>query len=266
MLRPSSLIALLVLLVFSACATSPLGRRQLKLVSDQQLAQVGAQAFAQLSAQTPKSRDPVTNQYVRCVANAVTGALDGPAADTRWEVQVFEDPTPNAFALPGGKIGVHTGILEVAENQDQLATVIAHEVAHVIAGHANERMSTEMATQAALTAASVAIDSSSPVQRQGLALLGLGAQVGVILPYSRTHETEADLYGLDLMSKAGFDPRQSVPLWQNMRAAGGQKPPEFLSTHPADATRIQALQARVAQDLPVMEAARAAGRNPECGR
>lgn len=259
-----TLLALLGLLVIADCATSPLGRRQLKLVSDEQLAQTGAQAFAQLSAQTPKSRDPQTNHYVKCVANAVTGALDGQWADSTWEVQVFEDPTPNAFALPGGKIGVHTGILEVAENQDQLATVLAHEVAHVIAGHSNERMSTEMATNVALTAASAAINTGDPVQRQGLALLGLGAQVGVILPYSRTHETEADLYGLDLMSKAGFDPRQSVPLWENMRAAGGQKPPEFLSTHPADATRIQNLSARVAQDLPVMEAARASGRNPKC--
>jgi predicted Zn-dependent protease len=264
MARWPSLLALLALLALADCATSPLGRRQLKLVSDQQMAQMGAQAFAQLSAQTPKSRNPTTNQYVRCVANAVTGALDGPWADTPWEVVVFEDDTPNAFALPGGKIGVHTGILEVAQNQDQLATVIAHEVAHVIAGHSNERMSTEMATSAALTAASVAINTGDPVQRQGLALLGLGAQVGVILPYSRTHETEADLYGLDLMAKAGFDPRQSVPLWQNMRAAGGQKPPEFLSTHPADTTRIQNLQARVAQDLPLMEAAHAAGRNPHC--
>jgi len=265
MVRPSSLLVLLGLLVLSACATSPLGRRQLKLVSDQQMAQIGSQAFAQLSAQTPKSRNPSTNEYVRCVASAVTGALEGPWADTPWEVQVFEDPTPNAFALPGGKIGVHTGILEVAENQDQLATVIAHEVAHVVAGHSNERMSTEMATQAALTAASAAINTGDPLQRQGLALLGLGAQVGVILPYSRTHETEADLYGLDLMAKAGFDPRQSVPLWENMRAAGGQKPPQFLSTHPADRTRIQNLQARVAQDIPLMQAAHAAGRKPRCG-
>jgi predicted Zn-dependent protease len=177
---------------------------------------------------------------------------------------VFEDDTANAFALPGGKIGVHTGLLEVAKTQDQLAAVLGHEVSHVLAGHSNERVSAEFAAQAGMAALQAVADASNPMHGRALALLGTGAQVGILLPYSRAHESEADLMGLDLMARAGFDPRQSIALWRNMASAGGGQPPEFLSTHPSHQTRIRDLEARIPQALPLQEQARARGRRPAC--
>jgi predicted Zn-dependent protease len=183
-------------------------------------------------------------------------------------VRVFEDETANAVALPGKKIGVHTGLLAVAKNQDQLATVLAHEVAHVVARHSAERVSDQIAIQGGAQLAGAVIgaagDPSSPLHGIALGALGLGAQ-GVVLKFSRTHESEADKLGLDLMARAGFDPRESVPLWQNMEAAAkGARPPEFLSTHPSPATRIRDLQQRIPQTLPVAEQAWAGGRKPRC--
>ena len=150
--------------------------------------------------------------------------------------------------------------LAVAENQHQLATVLGHEVAHVIARHSNERVSNQYAAQTGLQLAG-AITRGSP---ELMGLLGVGAQVGVLLPFSRTQESEADKLGLDLMARAGFDPRQSVPLWQNMARSGGAGQPEFLSTHPSHGTRIQELSARIPQVMPTYESARAAGWRPAC--
>ena len=202
---------------------------------------------------------------MRCVALAITGALSGEDARYAWEVRVFEEPSANAFALPGGRIGVHTGLLQVAQGQDQLATVLGHEVSHVLAGHANERVSTQQLTAVGLSLAQVAADPTNPLHGQLLGALGMGAQVGIVLPYSRIHESEADLHGLDLMAQAGFDPRESVPLWQNMGAGGGERPPEFLSTHPSPDTRIDDLRERIPAAIAVRERARAAGRRPSCG-
>jgi predicted Zn-dependent protease len=255
---------LLALALLVACVTSPLGRRQLKLMPEDQMTEMGLTAYDQISKETPASTDRALNAYVVCVANAITGALADGDAPLAWEARVFDVDAPNAFALPGGKIGVNRGLLSVAKNQDQLATVIGHEVAHVIAGHSNERISAQYATQGALAVASAVTDPANPTHQQAIALLGAGAQVGVLLPYGRTHESEADLLGLDLMSRAGFDPRQSVELWRNMAAAGGQQPPEFLSTHPSHNTRIEKLEARIPQDLPVYQEARRSGRAPRC--
>jgi len=247
-----------------ACATSPLGRTQLVLVSQQEMDQMGVTAFAQYKEQLPQSTSTATSRYVVCVADDITSALEGDDARYEWEVVVFEDPTANAFALPGGKIGVHTGLLQVAENQDQLATVIGHEVAHVLAGHGAERVSAEIAKNAGLQAAAAVANPESTSHSLMLGALGLGVQGGV-LAYSRTHESEADLYGLDLMANAGFDPRQSVDLWQNMaKASSGQRPPEFLSTHPSPETRIEDLSERVPEAMQRRERARAAGRKPSC--
>jgi predicted Zn-dependent protease len=180
--------------------------------------------------------------------------------------------------LPGAKIGVHTGLLEVATNQDQLAVVIGHEVAHVLAQHSNERVSTGMATQLGLIAAQEALSAGVSFQssQQAMALLGLGAQVGIVLPYSRTQESEADLLGLDLIARAGFDPAASVALWRNMarhaeaqrRKAGSSSdaPPEFLSTHPSHGTRISNLQQRIPKATKLRDEARAHGRRPNCQR
>lgn len=254
---------LIVASVLFGCAVSPLGRRQLAFFPDAQLAEMGVSAFSQLKSKTPISKSASTTAYVKCVSNAVTAVLTpGESPVRNWEVAVFESKDANAFALPGGKIGVYTGLLEVARNQDQLATVIGHEVAHVLARHSNERVSTAYTAQTALTL----INASGAASGELMALLGVGAQVGVLLPFSRTQETEADLLGLDLMARAGFDPRQSVALWQNMsarRSAG--RPPQFLSTHPSDATRIGKLNARLPRASSLYDTARASGRRPRCG-
>ncbi len=256
------LAGLLLLLV--GCATSPLGRSQLMLVDDAQMDQMGAQAFEQLKSEGKLSTDSRKNAYVTCVSRAITNQLPAEFQGS-WEVRVFDDDTANAFALPGQKIGVHIGLLKVAKNQDQLATVIGHEVAHVLAKHGAERVSSQMVAQGILSGASLALDPSSSTSGLILQGLGLGAG-GVTMAYGRSHESEADLYGLDLMAKAGFDPRQSIPLWENMAAAaGGDRAPEFLSTHPHPETRIADLQKRMGQVLPLMEQARAAGRRPRCG-
>ncbi len=228
-----------------SCATSPEGRKQLQLLPDSQVDAMGVQSFEQLKQQTPITEDKNIQQYVLCVANKIIPQVAQNPDPKQWEVVVFEDDQANAFALPGYKIGVYTGLLKYAKNQDQLAAVMGHEVAHVIAKHGNERVSNQLATEAGLSIATVLLggtqDENSTLILAGL---GLGAQYGIILPFSRSHESEADLIGLDLMAKAGFDPAESVTLWQNMSQAGNS-PPEFMSTHPSSDTRIKQLRERI---------------------
>lgn len=259
-----TLISLTAALVLAACATSPTGRTQLQFFPEDQLSQMGVAAYQQMLQQQQVASDPAVTRYVSCVARAVTEQLpDGQQPE--WEVTVFKDPTANAFALPGGKIGVNTGLLDVAKTQSQLAAVIGHEVAHVVAQHANERISTAYATNAGLQLVQ-AIAGARGVESQNLmALLGLGAQVGVLLPFGRTQESEADVVGLEMIARAGFDPRESIDLWQNMAGAGGGQPPEFLSTHPAHGTRIEDLRKAMPEAMKVYEQARAAGQRPNCG-
>ena len=178
--------------------------------------------------------------------------MEAPPGFDSWEVVVFDSDQVNAFALPGGKIGVYTGLLKVAVTQDQLATVIGHEIAHVLADHSNERLSQSQIANAGLQLTNIALGSSEYAQYRGatMAALGLGVQYGVLMPYGRTQESEADIVGLELMAKSGFDPNQSVDLWKNMaKASGGAQPPELLSTHPSHGTRIQDLSAKI-QTLP----------------
>jgi predicted Zn-dependent protease len=245
-------------IVAAGCTTSPLGRRQLHLMSGEQVSTMGVSAFQEIKKGTPQAKDGNQTRYVRCVAAAITGQAKTPDAPRQWEVVVFETAEPNAFALPGGKIGVNTGILKVAKNQDQLATVLGHEVAHVLAEHANERVSQQIVAGTLMEAAGQVMDPTV------VAALGMGAQIGVLLPFSRTQESEADLLGLDLMASAGFDPRESTKFWQNMEQAGSGKSPEFLSTHPSDQTRSNALHNRVPQEMPLYESAVATGRRPKC--
>ncbi|MEE9607893.1 MAG: M48 family metallopeptidase [Myxococcota bacterium] len=247
-----------------ACVTSPLGRTQLRIFPETQMAEMGVAAYDKLKTETPRSRDLRAIGTVRCVADALTAELSGPAARIDWEVTVFADPAANAFALPGGKIGVFTGLLSVARSQDQLATVMGHEVSHVVAGHANERVSTAYATQTGLDYIATLSGKSSPAQKQLIAILGAGAQFGIVLPFSRAQEREADLLGLDLMAKAGFDPEQSIQLWRNMAQAGGAQPPEFLSTHPSHHTRIDELASRMPHARALQDQARAQGKRPNC--
>jgi predicted Zn-dependent protease len=248
-----------------ACATSPMGRSQLVLFPADEMDRMGVTAYDKLKQEMKTSDDAALARYVRCVSDAVTAQVKGPYAGRRWEVTVFEEPTPNAFALPGGKIGVHSGLMKVARNQDQLAAVLGHEVGHVLANHGNERVSTEFVAQTGLSALQVLAGAPSPAQQQLFGLLGVGAQVGVLLPFSRTQEAEADQIGLDLMADSGFDPHESVTLWQNMTALGGAEPTEILSTHPTNAARMDALRARMPQAVARYDAARAQGRHPSCG-
>jgi predicted Zn-dependent protease len=155
-------------------------------------------------------------------------------------------------------------MLEVAQNQHQLAAVVAHEVAHVIARHSNERVSTNFVTQTGLQLAQVAAGGNSPARQELFGLLGVGAQFGVLLPFGRAQESEADLVGLDYMARAGFDPRESVRLWENMAKVGGAKPPEFLSTHPSGDRRMRDLNARMRDAMSLSVQARSSGRNPDC--
>ncbi|WP_372716473.1 M48 family metallopeptidase [Immundisolibacter sp.] len=253
---------LLSLTLLTACATSPLGRSQLQLFSDTDLSQMGLAAYDDIRKKEPRDNDPAANAYVRCVANAITAVL--PSGGEAWEVTLFRDDSANAFALPGGKIGVNSGLLKVAGNPSQLATVIGHEVAHVLARHSGERLSNQAAVDTGLQAAQAISGGMTPAKQQLMGLLGVGAQVGVLLPFSRTQESEADLLGLDLMARAGFDPRQSVNLWQNMERASGGGPPAFLSTHPSPGGRIAALQNRIPQALELYQQAQASSRKPAC--
>lgn len=256
--------------VMVGCATSPTGRRQIMLQSAPEMSQMGAAAFAELQANTPRSTNTAQTNLVRCVANAITNVLTlqelQSVAVSRWEVELFEDDSANAFALPGGKMGVNTGLLRVADNQSQLATVLGHEVAHVLAQHGNERMSQTTLAQVGMNVASVIAGADTPAKQEALAALGVPLlQYGVLMPFGRGQESEADEIGLYLMARAGFDPRESVPLWQNMgRNSAGQAPPEFMSTHPSHTTRIAELNAAMPKALELSRQAQAQGRRPNC--
>ena len=256
---------LLIGSLVAGCATSPTGRSQLQFFPEAQMRSMGVDAFEQMKAEQATIDDGALVAYVDCVAGAIVPHVPEGYGDNGWEVAIFDDEAVNAFALPGGKMGVYTGLLEVAETPDQLATVIGHEIAHVMAEHANERMSTQFATTLGLGALQVAA-GDDPQRQELMAVLGLGAQVGIILPFSRLHESEADAIGLNLMARAGFDPRESVALWRNMARAGGAAPPEFLSTHPSRDTRIEDLQKAMPRAMYFYEQAREAGRVPGCER
>ena len=246
-----------------ACATSPTGRRQLTLFSERDMSQLGHQSFEQMKKEQNVSQEAEINAYVECVTKALTTGL-APEWQEGWEVVVFEDDSANAFALPGRKIGVHTGLLEVAKTPDQLATVLGHELSHVQAQHGNERMSQQVAAQIGLTVAAASTDSDTAAGRATLAALGLGTQFGVLLPFSRTHESEADLLGLEIMARSGFDPQESVVLWQNMAQQGGGQPPEWMSSHPSHRSRINDLTKALPTAQILREAALDEGKRPDC--
>ncbi|MCM2129888.1 M48 family metallopeptidase [Larsenimonas rhizosphaerae] len=252
----------LVVMGLAGCTTSPLGRSQLSLFSADKLDQMGQQSFETYQKKLPEVQGR-TRQYVECVADAITEQVNSKDAPKKWNLAVFKSDQANAFALPGGYIGVYSGLLNVAENQDQLAAVLGHEVSHVLAHHANERVSTQSITQSGLSVVQAVAGQGG---EQLATLLGAGAQYGVLLPFSRKQESEADLLGLDLMAKAGFNPQASIALWNNMKASGGQQPPEWMSTHPGNDHRIQDLQGRMASAQALYQQAKKAGRTPNCNR
>ena len=239
----------------AGCETNPYtGRSQLLMTSVDQEMQMGAQAYGQVKndpkmhqSQDPREVEPVRRVAARIIEAAKRSKYAEMANQFQWEVTVIkDDKTMNAFALPGGKIAVYTGIFPVAKTEAGLAAVLGHEVTHALARHGAERMSQGQLTNAALqvlgTAAGAA-GGNAMLGQAAMAALGAGAQVGVLLPFSRKHESEADYIGILLAADAGYDPRESVHLWERMeQMSGGGGPAEFLSTHPGHETRIEQLK------------------------
>ncbi len=244
--RPRARASVLLIVAASllGCAyNETLGRNQLLFVSQGQMAQLANSAWADLKKKEQITNDPKYVTRVQRVADRVIRAGgDNPA---EWEVRVFKSDQLNAFALPGKKIGIYTGIIDIMDNDDQLAAVIGHEKAHVDFNHSGERYSQTAAAQTGLGVAGAAVGGSQ-AGNSALQALGLGAQVGLLLPFSRKHELEADKFGVRYMHRAGYDANEAIKFWQKMAAQKSGSPPEFLSTHPADATRIAALQREIA--------------------
>lgn len=249
-------IRLTVLLLSLLTSTSVLAA-DLALLPDKFVDSMGADAYEQIKQQTPISKNRAATAHVQCVASALTREVGGD-----WEVNLFASPEVNAFALPGGKIGVNEGLLEVTKNQDQLAAVIGHEIGHVQAEHPNQRITTSLISDLGLRA--LASFTGIGDSQIGMAALGLGTQYGVLLPFSRSQEEDADLLGLEYMARAGFNPDQAAALWRNMRAAGGSSPPEFLSTHPSASSRIEDLQQQAPRYRDTYQQARRVGKRPSC--
>ncbi len=230
----------------SGCATNPVtGRSQLMLVSEGQLAQLSASAWSDVKAETPVSNDRALNNQLTRVGGRISTAAN--RTNEKWEYAVFDTDDKNAFVMPGGKVGFYRGIMEFSENDDQIAAIMGHETGHVSARHAAERYSQQMAAGAGMGLASVALSQSdSKYNGEIAAILGLGVQFGILLPFSRKHELEADKIGVDYMHKAGYDVHQSVRLWERMAAeSGGSRQPELLSTHPSPETRVRVLDAYI---------------------
>lgn len=234
----------------AACATAPITQRsQFILVSPAYEAQLGAQAFEAVGKKGKRSHDPAANAVVERIGRRIAAAS---GIQANWEFAVFEDDKMvNAFALPGGKVGVYTGIFPVAETEAGLAAVLAHEVGHVIARHGAERLSQGLLLQLGAAAIQIGMGGNDPVVTRGvLQAYGLGATVGVMLPWGRTQESEADRIGLVLMAEAGYDPHAALSLWERMEKRDGkQRAPEFLSTHPGPGQRAQNIRAWLPEAL-----------------
>ena len=240
--------AALVFLVV-ACSTVPVtGRHELNLVSESQETQLGLSSFEEVKTNTPISRDPAANGTVNQVGRRIAQVAGKDLPNAQWEFVVFENKEANAFCLPGGKVGVYTGILPITQTDAGLATVLGHEIGHAVAHHGASRMSQAMITQGLGEAAGSYVGSTHYAQYQStfMSLYGLGAKVGVELPYSREQESEADHIGLVYMARAGYDPKEAVAFWQRFsqfnNQQGGSSTPTFMRDHPVDAVRIKQLQ------------------------
>ncbi|MEJ2476845.1 MAG: M48 family metallopeptidase [Desulfobacterales bacterium] len=243
------------------CAQVPItGRRSLHLVPESELLTLSLQQYNEVLQKSKLSTDNQKVAMVRRVGNRVAKAAESFLAETghkdlikdfQWQFNLIEDDeTANAWVMPGGKAAVYTGILPFTQDETGLAVVLGHEVGHALANHGNERMSQELLANMGGMALSVAL-SSQPQMTQELAMaaFGAGASIGVLLPYSRLQESEADHIGLILMARAGYDPREALPFWQRMNASPGSRPPELLSTHPAPETRIANIQALIPEAM-----------------
>jgi predicted Zn-dependent protease len=256
---------MLLLFYVVACAEVPIThRKSLRLVPESELLTMSLQQYSEVLNKSKLSTDQQKVQLVRDVGFKIAKAAEAFLAEVgqsaniknyQWDFNLIEDDkTVNAWVMPGGKAAVYTGILPYTQNETGLAVVLGHEVGHALADHGNERMSDALVAQMGGMALSVAL-SSRPQQTQQLfaTVYGVGANVGFLLPYSRLHESEADRIGLTLMARAGYDPREAIPFWQRMSKQEGQRPPQFLSTHPAPETRIADIKKYLPEALPYFE-------------
>jgi len=244
---------LLGAVLLSGCTTVPVtGRRELNFVSSEQEVQLGLSSFDQLKKELPINHDPAINSLVQRVGRRLADVASNDLPNAKWEFVVFDSKEANAFCLPGGKVGVYTGILPITQNDAGLATVLGHEIGHAVAHHGASRMSHAIVAQGLGEAAGAAIGSSSYAQYQNLfmSVYGIGSKVGFELPYDRQQESEADHIGLIYMARAGYDPREAIAFWKrfaayNQQQGGGRNSllSRFLSTHPVDEQRIKQLQA-----------------------
>jgi predicted Zn-dependent protease len=235
-------------LLLSGCSENPAtGRRQLTLVSEAQLAGLGEAAWRDALSSLPRSGDPALLRRLEDIGGRVIEAAG--RAGEAWEFAVFDVDEVNAFVLPGGKVGFYRGLLDFARGDGEVAAVMGHEVGHVQARHAVERLSQQAAVELGVSLAASALSENYGANADEIAgALGMGLMYGVVLPYSRRHELEADALGLDLMEKAKFDPAEAVAFWERMVAetASSGRGAEWLSTHPADDRRLAALRAQIA--------------------
>lgn len=254
-MRIRLILALLAVSVLVAsCATVPItGRRQLSLIPESQMLSMSYKEYDSFLESNKVSDDATATAMVKRVGGRIQGAVEtyfagqgqsGRLADYKWEFNLIKGDDVNAWCMPGGKVVVYTGLLPVAKDEAGLAVVVGHEVAHAIADHGGERMSQQMVAQLGGTALDVAMKNKPEQTRQlWMTAYGAGAQFGALLPFSRQQESEADRLGLIFMAMAGYDPQTAVGFWTRMASAsGGAKPPEFMSTHPSDETRIANLR------------------------
>ncbi len=250
------LFSLLAVLLTACSSVLLTGRKQLLLVSDSEILSMSAQSYKEFIDSVPASKDVANTQLVNKVGKNISGAvesylknngLESEIASLSWEFNLVKDTVVNAFCMPGGKVVVFEGILPITQNETGMAVVMGHEIAHAIAKHSNERLSQQMLLQYGAALTDVLLANKSEITRVGInTLYGIGAQVGVMLPYSRKHEYEADRLGLIFMAMAGYNPNDAVAFWERMLANGAASVPEFLSTHPSDANRI----AKIKEYLP----------------
>jgi len=248
-------------ILYQACSVVPLtGRKQLNLVPESEIITMSFTNYTDFLKVNTLSKDKINTDLVKKVgadiASAVTkyfadNNLSGQLTGYQWEFNLIKnDTTLNAWCMPGGKVVVYSGILPITKDKNGLAVVLSHEIAHAVARHGNERMSQELLVQFGGVALNEAI-KQKPEETKSIfnSAYGIGSQVGVLLPYSRQHELEADKLGLIFMAMAGYDPQSAIPFWERMASVGGNKPPEFLSTHPSDATRINKIKSALPEAM-----------------
>ena len=255
-----SAFTLIIGLLYQSCSVVPLtGRKQINLLPESEMISMGFTNYSDFMKENPPSTDRSNSAVVKEVGNSISAAVNKYFTENnlqsrlegyQWEFNLVNNNTPNAWCMPGGKVVVYSGILPFTQDNNGLAVVMSHEIAHAVARHGNERMSQQLLTQLGGIALNEAIKQKPEETRKiFLTAYGIGSQVGVLLPYSREHELEADKLGLIFMAMAGYDPQTAVAFWERMASSGGDKPPEFLSTHPSDATRISRIKAAIPEAL-----------------